>query len=190
MSGNSNWVTRKPSHAIFTMFGLLSVVLLPLGVLTFSSTYSVVSRGLKAKGTVVGIVTRDSTVSGSRGRTESYAPTVSFVTQTGKAVTFESETASNPASHSVGDEVEVIYQPNDPQQAIINSFVHTWLLSTLLLGAGLFCAIITALTLFWIIVSRRSGTHDLEQRAALAKSTGMTSEADRLLAIIDKKANS
>jgi hypothetical protein len=48
---------------------------------------------------------------------------------------------SDPPSHSVGDKIRVLYRPENPAEARIDSFVELWLFSTVFPVAGLFSMI-------------------------------------------------
>ena len=48
-----------------------------------------------------------------------YSPVVRFKTQSGETVSFESSYSSSPPAYNVGESVEVIYSPENPEQAVI-----------------------------------------------------------------------
>ena len=50
------------------------------------------------------------------GKNSSYYPTVQFLTPREHVYTFE---ASMPSDHKIGDQVEVLYNPEAPEQAVI-----------------------------------------------------------------------
>jgi hypothetical protein len=74
---------------------------------------------------------------------------VSFTTANGKEIQFKSSTGSNPALHSTGDRVEVLYDPDDPGDAELSGFFDLWLLPgvVLFIGAGF---VVVPFVLFWI----------------------------------------
>ena len=65
-----------------------------------------------------------------------FGPVVHFTSQNGEAVEFVSSTGSNPPSYSRGERVEVLYQPEEPQNAKINSFFSLWGGPVILGGLG------------------------------------------------------
>jgi Protein of unknown function (DUF3592) len=69
-------------------------------------------------------------------------PVVRFTTAEGRTVEFVSASGSSPASHSVGDRVEVLYDPDDPQDAQLSGFFDLWLwpigFGVLAIGFGAF----------------------------------------------------
>jgi hypothetical protein len=64
---------------------------------------------------------------------------VGFTTRDGREISFYSEVATTHRDYRVGDSVQVLYDPRDPEHAEIASFVRLWLLPfTLLLFAAVF----------------------------------------------------
>jgi len=78
--------------------------------------------------------------SGSKGG--SYYPEVEFKAADGSVVHITGSTGSNPAAYDRGEHVAVIYQPNNPQGARIDSFSENWLGVVILGGMGLVFALI------------------------------------------------
>jgi len=65
-----------------------------------------------------------------------YYPEFTFTTAAGENVQVRSNVGSNPPAHRVGDKIEILYDPNQPLNAKVNSFSGVWLLPTILLGIG------------------------------------------------------
>lgn len=76
-----------------------------------------------------------------RAGTIVYEPVIRFQDQSAMDVEFVAP-GSNPASYDVGDSVDVVYQPGDPQNARINSFWSLWIGSIVsgIFGGMFFCA--------------------------------------------------
>ncbi len=55
-----------------------------------------------------------------------YAPEVEFFTPSGQPVHFISDIVGNPPAYVVGDAVNVYYQENNPELAIIDDFYAIW----------------------------------------------------------------
>lgn len=110
---------------------LLDLLLLLAGPVLLG--YAVVSylrtvRFIRSSTEVAGEVIR---LEHSRDRTgnstyESYAPVFSFTAADGKKRTVTSDVWSSPADFSVGESVRVRYDPANPQDARIHSFLQTW----------------------------------------------------------------
>ncbi len=68
-----------------------------------------------------------------------YRPVVRFKPHKGRSVTFTSNLSVRPAPYAVGALVKVLYNPEDPQQAQINSFANLWFSTLMFAFFGPFC---------------------------------------------------
>jgi hypothetical protein len=100
----------------------LGVVLLVGSAIAFVHTKRFVSGSERATGTVIDLSSRTD----SDG-TVVYHPIVRFTTAEGRTVQFVSGSGSSPAAQSEGDSVEVLYDPDDPQDAKLSGFFDLWL---------------------------------------------------------------
>ncbi len=62
-----------------------------------------------------------------KGEKETYYPIVEFQTQAGETLQFRSDYGGSPAPFEKDEIVKVLYNPNTPQEAKINSFMSLWL---------------------------------------------------------------
>jgi len=53
------------------------------------------------------------------GYTYTYAPIIKFVTSTGQAIQFTTPGSQNPPAYQIGDPVDVLYDPQNPNNAEI-----------------------------------------------------------------------
>ena len=97
----------------------------------------------RAPGTVVKIERSHS------GSSSSYYPVVRFRTAAGQDITFRSSFGSNPPSHAVGEEVEVLYRESDPGEARIKSFFGLWGGATIIGSIGAVFALVGGGILYW-----------------------------------------
>jgi hypothetical protein len=65
-----------------------------------------------------------------------YCPVVEFATGTGAVVRFESSFGTMPASHAVGQAVQVLYDPASPETAEVDSGLSSWLTTGCLFAFG------------------------------------------------------
>lgn len=75
--------------------------------------------------------------SDSSNNSITYKPLVKFIDDKGTPIEFLSSTSSNPPSYSVHEKVEVIYNPEFPNEAKIKSFFSLWGGATILGVLGL-----------------------------------------------------
>ncbi|HUJ12996.1 MAG TPA: DUF3592 domain-containing protein [Thermoanaerobaculia bacterium] len=61
-----------------------------------------------------------------------FAPRVLFSDVDGHSISFVSSVSSKPAAYNVGDSVKVVYSPNLPQNAEVDSFFNRWGLVSIL----------------------------------------------------------
>lgn len=86
-----------------------------------------------------------------------YKPLVRFVTDRGQEVVFSTNSSSNPPGFSVGEKVEVFYQPANPTEAKINTVFQLWGGPLIIGGLGsIFFAIGFAMIMFAVVGKRRA----------------------------------
>ncbi|WP_448338375.1 DUF3592 domain-containing protein [Chloroflexus aurantiacus] len=126
---------RQRMTLLISLSGLLIVALalLILGWQAFTNTSQRMKNTVATQGTVVEIIPR--LVNTNSGQRTFFYPLVEFRTATGETIQFESEAGGNPSAYQIGDRVEVMYNPGQPQIAFINSW-ELWLPSSLFLGTG------------------------------------------------------
>ena len=101
--------------------------------------------------TTTGRVVRLEESSDSDGGCCVYSPVVEFKAN-GQTYSFEGDNASYPPAYDVGEEVSVIYHPNDPDTAQINKWTERWLFPLIIIPAMIFTALIVNVFLirsFW-----------------------------------------
>ncbi|MGI5379469.1 DUF3592 domain-containing protein [Streptomyces sp. CA-251387] len=134
--GARRWIT----------FGAIAfgAVFLVIGLVLAGQSVSFLTDAKRAPGTVVALEWRNDSSGASRkkrGNDEPAAyPVVRFTSADGTARTFRSSTGSNPPSYDEGDQVEVLYRADSPDDARINGFASLWLLPLIFGGIGLVIA--------------------------------------------------
>ncbi|HEX7734566.1 MAG TPA: DUF3592 domain-containing protein [Ktedonobacteraceae bacterium] len=123
---------------------LIAIGLLPggLGWLLFSNRLRFLRR-TKLTTAVVEDMTLKHLVDG-----HAYQPKITFTTHLGEKVELASVMMSNPPQFKVGQEVPVLYNPNNPRQARIRSFTTLWLATVIFVSTGTFlflCGVILLL---------------------------------------------
>ena len=104
------------------LFLAVGVVILIVGAVIFVRTVRFVAGAEQATGTVVDL----SGETDSEG-TVIFYPVVLFMTAEGETIEFVSSSGSSPPSESPGDQVEVLYDPDDPYDAKLSGIFHVWL---------------------------------------------------------------
>jgi hypothetical protein len=138
-----DWGVRR-----WVSFGLIAFgsVFLIIGLILTGKSISLLADAQRAKGTVVALEWRDDDSNRGVSRKTSVPdkpsayPVVEFTSADGTHRTFRSSTGSNPPSYDEGDQVEVLYRADSPEDAEINGFASLWLLPLIFGGLGLVIA--------------------------------------------------
>ncbi len=127
-------------HALLLLFGL---VLLGIAGWRFQSTMRLLKTGERTKARVLELIP----VEGRDGGSTTYQPVFAFVTKANQVRRWAYEASSSPPEWEVGEEVDIVYNPNDPEQARVigywGLFVATIILTAialplLVIGSGYF----------------------------------------------------
>jgi hypothetical protein len=117
---------------------------------SYKSTTDFLDRAEDAEGEVIEMI---------RSRSDdsyTYKPVVEFTTPSGVQIEFTSSTSSNPPSYDVGEIVDVLYDPEDPNNARIDGAFSLWFLPVFLSIFGLiFAGIGTGLLAVGIMFNRK-----------------------------------
>lgn len=107
------------------------------GVYAAYTSWQLENEGETTTGTVVSLEESNT----SEGGCCVYSPVIEF-TVNGQNYSFEGDNASSPPAYDVGEEVSVLYHPNDLENAQINKWSERWLMPVILIPAMLFGALI------------------------------------------------
>ena len=122
-------------------FGALFLV---VGLILAGQSVSLLADAKRARGTVVSLEWRtehSSSFHKNRSSDKRMAyPVVEFMSADGKQRTFRNSVGSNPPSYEAGEQVEVLYRADSPQDARINGFASLWLVPLIFGGLGLLAA--------------------------------------------------
>jgi len=131
--------------------GLIGVALLAAAGWTFYNQRNKAMAGVTTTGKVIDL-TREIMNPGSSGV---YCPVVEFSLPSGETITFTSNYGTRPASHKVGQSVNVRYDQDDPQKAEIDSALSKWLVPGILAFMGVLACCLGAFMVpfFWMINS-------------------------------------
>ena len=118
------------------------------GVYAANTAYRLEQNGEVVQGEVVRLEESSSTEGGCCV----YSPVIEFEVN-GQAYSFESSNASYPPAYEVGERVEIIYDPANPNTAQINKWHERWLFPIIIIPAMILTSII--LTFMMIRAWRR-----------------------------------
>ena len=130
-----------PAKVKFALYAVGPVFLL-LGVFLFYSSYHKLTHYPSVTGKVI------RTIKNGHGKGSYFYPEIQFKTSNEQTVTFDYYSYP-PAFYTTGATVTILYNPHNPNDATINSFITLWFwaVTSLVIGvAGI-----------WIIYKFRSG---------------------------------
>lgn len=134
-------------------FGIVGIVLLGVSAWLTVRSMDFTANGLRAEGTVIRLQSEYSRDSEGRGR-YMYYPIIQFGTEAGEDVEFRGSMGSSSPSYRRGERVTVLYRPQAPQDARIDSFGGLWAGSLITGGMGFLFTLVTGG--FWFVRARRA----------------------------------
>jgi hypothetical protein len=131
-SGGGTSESEGSGSFLAGVFLFLGVVFLAAGIPIFVHKRRFVSRAASA----IGVVRDLKSTEGTAGM-QSYHPVVRFQTHDGRMVEFESDTGvPEESSNRPGRQVEVLYDPLNPEKAHIKTFFMLWGIPLFFSGLG------------------------------------------------------
>jgi hypothetical protein len=112
------------------IFMSLGFIMLAVVVYLIQSNYQFAQRAIPVKGKVISYDNYESR-DDDGGSTTMYTPTFQYDFE-GKTYTHKSSTSSSSPGYEIDEEVEVLVDPNDPKEILIDSFWEKWFLPVLL----------------------------------------------------------
>jgi hypothetical protein len=137
---------NKNQDGVAQIVGLI-LLLAGLGLLagsahTYRQQAAFVDASQKAAGVVIGNYWRENRIQGGGETPGAWAPVVRYEDARGNLITFTSEIGNYPSpDYAIGEEVEVLYDPDDPRHAEIGDFMTLWLIPVVLFGIGIVMAL-------------------------------------------------
>ncbi|MEQ5092806.1 DUF3592 domain-containing protein [Proteus terrae] len=142
----------KKFKFLFYIFALIGAIIFIVALFVIKSELNVVRNGIETTGIVI-----DQSVSKSSDGDYFYHPIIQFNTEDNREITFRSPEGSSQSRFYLGEKINVIYLPNDPQRATINNFLGLYGAGTILSIFGLLFASTGLIPLYFI---RRRATRD------------------------------
>jgi hypothetical protein len=145
-----NALDRLKSGCMWVFLNLVWIILLGAAVYVGKSSWELKQQGASATGSVVSL--REVPETDNSGVT--YAPVINYDVN-GRTYTYESSNSSDPPAYDVGEKVQLLYRPNDPEDVRVNSWFDLWFLPAMLGGGGVVVAIVSIVMMVGGIRRRR-----------------------------------
>lgn len=108
------------------LYLLLGVITFIVGIFVTKNTIEFNQLAINAKGNVSKLVVIDS----------KFYPEVTFLNSKNETHQFISNSGCKPACYKEGETVNVLYLPNHPEEAQLNTFLSLWVPTILICGIG------------------------------------------------------
>ena len=120
---------------VASMFMIIGILLLLKGYEHGSKSYALIKGTESAYGEIVEVVPY---LASNVGKTSAlkFFPDVKYTPPGGQEITFRSKSVSRADNYKPGDEVRVLYNPEDPTNAVIGSFSHLWAIALIFAVSG------------------------------------------------------
>jgi len=139
MSSRKNSIINKIAKSIGMLMVFIAVIAILTGSFSLIKTFNFISKAVKTYG-IIAELHRSDDVSGV-----TYRPVFSFMDTSGNQYNVYSSLGDDPPKYKVGDKVPVVYDPEQPQKAQIDSFLDLYglplamvIIAVINLAVGLF----------------------------------------------------
>jgi len=155
----------KKQLVIVGVFALIfcagGVVLIVLGCHKYADSRTFVAGAKSAPGKVAGFKTFDAP--GTDMRDDIHYAMVRYKTADGREITFRGPSKDGLVRLKRGDEVSVLYYPNEPEKARVDSFMELWFAAAMLWAVGGGAIVIPLLTMWqgWNWVKRQENREEV-----------------------------
>ena len=162
------------------LFFVIGVGMLFAGVSWWRSNAAFAEHAVAGEGTVSDLLYRRSSSSSSSSSSRNsgtYVPVIDFTAPNGSRIHITGSSGSNPPAYSRGDKVPLLFDPENPEKAVIDSFGERKAGPLILSGLGAAFALVGGGVLF-------ARARQRKQRAWLAQN-GMRVQARLTGAMLD-----
>ncbi len=135
----------KKFKFLFYIFAIIGVIIFIVALFVFKSELNLVRNGTETTGVVIELSISKSSDNGSI-----YHPIIKFNTENNREIIFRSPEGSSHSRYHIGENISIIYLPNDPQKATINNFLGLYGAGTILSVFGFLFASAGFIPLYFI----------------------------------------
>ncbi|WP_418120325.1 DUF3592 domain-containing protein [Variovorax sp. 350MFTsu5.1] len=136
---------NNPVAILRLVFGAVGLVLCAVAWLLHHNTATFIASASRTQGEVMRLLHVESS---KRNESGTWKPLVRFKAPSGEIIEFAPSSSSSPPAYEVGETVDVFFDPNDPQDAMLDGFFSLWGGAAITGGLGLVFLLVTAGLLF------------------------------------------
>ena len=136
---------NNPVAILRLVFGAVGLVLCAVAWLLHHNTATFIASAGRTQGEVMRLLHVESS---KRNESGTWKPLVRFKAPSGEIVEFAPSSSSSPPAYEVGETVDVFFDPNAPQDAMLDGFFSLWGGAAITGGLGLVFLLVTAGLLF------------------------------------------
>lgn len=136
-------ISIKAAHSMFILL-VSGIILLGITFYLANKTWNFIQSSEKTSGIVVGM--KHSRSGGNDSKRSSYTPIIRYTDLNNNSYEFDSKVSTSSPRYKEGEEVQILYHKDQPEQAEINTFLSLWTgemifgflgLSTFLIGLSM-----------------------------------------------------
>ncbi|WP_418133117.1 DUF3592 domain-containing protein [Variovorax sp. 375MFSha3.1] len=132
---------NNPVAILRLVFGAVGLVLCAVAWLLHHNTATFIASAGRTQGEVMRLLHVESS---KRNESGTWKPLVRFKAPSGEIIEFAPSSSSSPPAYEVGETVDVFFDPNDPQDAMLDGFFSLWGGAAITGGLGLVFLLVTA----------------------------------------------
>jgi len=136
---------NNPVAILRLVFGAVGLVLCAVAWLLHHNTATFIASASRTQGEVMRLLHVESS---KRNESGTWKPLVRFKAPSGEIIEFAPSSSSSPPAYEVGETVDVFFDPNDPQDAMLDGFFSLWGGAAITGGLGLVFLLVAAGLLF------------------------------------------
>jgi hypothetical protein len=142
-----------------TIIIFLIVSLIPIGIIG-GSLYSVIKKNVTfgkykpTKGIIIKI-NEDKVFDYAYRKRNFYYPTIQYYDDKGESYTFKLKNGSESNLEMLGKEIDLLFNPKNPEDVIVDSFLSKWFGPVIVCAIGLFILIIVIIVGFVVVLKER-----------------------------------
>jgi hypothetical protein len=135
-----------------SLFFVIGIGMLFAGVSWWRSNAAFAEHAVAGEGTVSDLLFRRSSSSSSSSSSSkssgTYVPVIDFTAPNGSRIHITGSSGSNPPAYSRGDKVKLLFDPENPEKAVIDSFGERKAGPLILCGLGSVFALVGGFVLY------------------------------------------